>query len=198
MLVLITSADIEHPLKDMRTEEYRETILWMKKNLGENNFLAWIECVKDKDSFIEEYNPVFYPNVNNPEFKNTGANWGKAVEEFILNHDIHEEYIAHVTGRYHLIDRYFFDTIENNPDYDVFAKDDGHSQYLTGCFAMRTKYFIDWIHQTDWNWLNAAMINLEKSVWNYSMKNKLKCYEFDSLHIDCNIFGNGAPQRVQF
>ena len=198
MLVLITSADIEHPLKDMRTEEYRETILWMKKNLGENNFLAWIECVKDKDSFIEEYTPVFYPNVNNPEFKNTGANWGKAVEEFILNHDIHEEYIAHVTGRYHLIDRYFFDTIENNPDYDVFAKDDGHSQYLTGCFAMRTKYFIDWIHQTDWNWLNAAMINLEKSVWNYSMNNKLKCYEFDSLHIDCNIFGNGAPQRVQF
>jgi len=197
MLVLITSADIEHPLKDMRTEEYRETIIWMKKNLGENNFLAWIECVKDKDSFIEEYNPVFYPNVNNPKFKNTGANWGKAVEEFILNHDIHEEYIAHVTGRYHLIDRYFFDTIENNPDYDVFAKDDGHSQYLTGCFAMRTKYFIDWIHQTDWNWLNAAMINLEKSVWNYSKNNNLKCYEFDSLHIDCNIFGNGAPQRVQ-
>jgi len=41
------------------------------------------------------------------------------------------------------------------------------------------------------------MINLEKSVWNYSKNNNLKCYEFDSLHIDCNIFGNGAPQRVQ-
>ena len=196
MLVLITSADIEHPLKEMRTEEYRETILWMKKNLGDNS-LAWIECVRDNGSFIEEYNPVFYPNVNNPEFKNTGANWGKAVEEFILNHDIHEEFIAHVTGRYHLKDRYFFDTIEKNSEYDVFAKDDGHSQYITGCFAMRAKYFIDWIHQTDWNWLNAAMINLEKSVWNYSMDNKLKCYEFDSLHIDCNIFGNGVPQRVQ-
>ena len=197
MLVLITSADIEHPLKEMRTEEYRKTILWMKKNLGDNS-LAWIECVRNNNSFIEEYNPVFYPNVNNPEFKNTGANWGKAVEEFILNHDIHEEFIAHVTGRYHLKDRYFFDTIEKNSEYDVFAKDDGHSQYITGCFAMRAKYFIDWIHQTDWNWLNAAMINLEKSVWNYSMDNKLKCYEFDSLHIDCNIFGNGAPQRVQF
>tara|TARA_R100000734_G_C3283933_1_gene76997 strand:- start:28 stop:621 length:594 start_codon:yes stop_codon:yes gene_type:complete len=197
MLVLITSADIEHPLKEMRTEEYRKTILWMKKNLGDNS-LAWIECVRNNNSFIEEYNPVFYPNVNNPEFKNTGANWGKAVEEFILHHDIHEEFIAHVTGRYHLKDRYFFDTIEKNSEYDVFAKDDGHSQYITGCFAMRAKYFIDWIHQTDWNWLNAAMINLEKSVWNYSMNNKLKCYEFDSLHIDCNIFGNGAPQRVQF
>ena len=196
MLVLITSADIEHPLKEMRTEEYRETILWMKKNLGDNS-LAWIECVRNSNSFIEEYNPVFYPNVNNPEFKNTGANWGKAVEEFIIHHDIHEEFIAHVTGRYHLKDRHFFDTIEKNSEYDVFAKDDGHSQYITGCFAMRAKYFIDWIHQTDWNWLNAAMINLEKSVWNYSMNNKLKCYEFDSLHIDCNIFGNGAPQRVQ-
>ena len=73
MLVLITSADIEHPLKEMRTEEYRETILWMKKNLGDNS-LAWIECVRNSNSFIEEYNPVFYPNVNNPEFKNTGAN----------------------------------------------------------------------------------------------------------------------------
>ena len=196
MLVLVTSADIEHPLKEMRTEEYRETILWMKKNLGDNS-LAWIECVRNSNSFIEEYNPVFYPNVNNPEFKNTGANWGRAVEEFIIHHDIHEEFIAHVTGRYHLKDRHFFDTIEKNSEYDVFAKDDGHSQYITGCFAMRAKYFIDWIHQTDWNWLNAAMINLEKSVWNYSMNNKLKCYEFDSLHIDCNIFGNGAPQRVQ-
>ena len=196
MLVLITSADIEHPLKEMRTEEYRETILWMKKNLGDNS-LAWIECVRNSNSFIEEYNPVFYPNVNNPEFKNTGANWGKAVEEFIIHHDIHEEFIAHVTGRYHLKDRHFFDTIEKNSEYDVFAKDDGHSQYITGCFAMRAKYFIDWIHQTDWNWLNAAMINLEKSVWNYSMNNKLKCYEFDSLHIDCNIFGNGSPTRLQ-
>ena len=197
MLVLITSADIEHPLKEMRTEEYRETILWMKKNLGDNS-LAWIECVRDNGSFIEEYHPVFYSNVNNSKFRNMGANWGKAIEEFILGHDIHEEFIAHVTGRYHLKDRYFFDTIEKNSEYDVFAKDDGHSQYITGCFAMRAKYFIDWIHQTDWNWLNAAMINLEKSVWNYSMDNKLKCYEFDSLHIDCNIFGNGAPQRVQF
>ena len=31
MLVFITSADIEHPLKEMRTEEYRHTALWMKE-----------------------------------------------------------------------------------------------------------------------------------------------------------------------
>ena len=197
MLVLITSADIEHQHKKMRTEEYRKTISWMKQNLGDNNFLAWIECVRDSGSFIEEYHPVFYSNVNNPKFSNTGANWGKAIEEFISHHDIHEEFIAHITGRYHLKDKYFIDTIEANPDYDVFAKDDGHSQYFTGCFAMRAKYFIDWIHQTDWNWLNTTMTNLEKSVWNYSKNKNLKCYEFDSLHIDCNIFGNGFPTRLQ-
>ena len=196
MLVLITSADIEHPLKEMRAEEYRKTILWMKKNLGDNS-LAWIECVRDSGSFIEEYHPVFYSNVNNSKFRNMGANWGKAIEEFILGHDIHEEFIAHITGRYHLKDKYFIDTIEANPDYDVFAKDDGHSQYITGCFAMRAKYFIDWIYQTDWNWLNTTMTNLEKSVWNYSKNKNLKCYEFDSLHIDCNIFGNGFPTRLQ-
>ena len=197
MLVLITSADIEHQHKKMRTEEYRKTISWMKQNLGDNNFLAWIECVRDSGSFIEEYHPVFYSNVNNPKFSNTGANWGKAIEEFISHHDIHEEFIAHITGRYHLKDRHFIDMIEENPDYDVFAKDDGHSQYITGCFAMRAKYFIDWIHQTDWNWLNSTMTNLEKSVWNYSKNKNLKCYEFDSLHIDCNIFGNGFPTRLQ-
>tara|TARA_B100000927_G_scaffold136275_1_gene109956 strand:+ start:921 stop:1517 length:597 start_codon:yes stop_codon:yes gene_type:complete len=198
MLVLITSADIEHQHKKMRTEEYRKTISWMKQNLGDNNFLAWIECVRDSGSFIEEYHPVFYSNVNNPKFSNTGANWGKAIEEFISHHDIHEEFIAHITGRYHLKDRHFIDMIEENPDYDVFAKDDGHSQYITGCFAMRAKYFIDWIHQTDWNWLNSTMTNLEKSVWNYSKNKNLKCYEFDSLHIDCNIFGKGSPVRIQF
>ena len=45
MLVFITSADIEHPLKEMRTEEYRHTALWMKENLGDHS-LAWIECVR--------------------------------------------------------------------------------------------------------------------------------------------------------
>ena len=81
MLVFITSADIEHPLKEMRTEEYRHTALWMKENLGDHS-LAWIECVRDSGSFIEEYNPVFYPKVNIPSYRNTGANWGRAIEKF--------------------------------------------------------------------------------------------------------------------
>jgi len=196
MLVIVTSAEIEHPLKEMRTQEYRHTALWMKENLGDHS-LAWIECVKDSGSFIEEHYPVFYSNVNISTYNNTGSNWGRAIEKFINEHDIHEEHIAHVTGRYHLKDRHFLETVEKNPEYDVFAKDDGHSQYLTGCFAMRAKYFIDWIHETDWHKLNLHMVNLEKSVWNYSRANKLNCYEFDSLHIDCNIFGQGKPQRVQ-
>ena len=99
MLVFITSADIEHPLKEMRTEEYRHTFVDERKPW--RPLLAMIECVRDSGSFIE-YNPVFYPNVNIPSYRNTGANWGRAIEKFINEHDIHEEYIAHVTGRYHL------------------------------------------------------------------------------------------------
>lgn len=195
MLIVTTSADIEHPLREMRIQEYLKTISWLNENVSEHS-VAWIETVKQENCFIEEHLPVFYSNCHNSYYRNNGSNWGKAIEMFLNCADIHEDYVCHLTGRYHFIDKHFFEVIENNPGYDVYAKDDGHSQYVTGCFVMKTKHFIDWINQTDWDHLNSAMLNLEKSLWNYTRDNNLKTYEYDSLHMEWNIFGNGNPTRV--
>ena len=54
---------------------------------------------------------------------------------------------------------------------------------------------IEWVNETDWDYLNAAMINVEKCLWNFSKRKKLNCYEVDSIHMDCNIFGFGNMCR---
>lgn len=195
MLIIVTSADIEHSLKEMRTQEYLKTISWLQQNVSEHS-IAWIETIKEENFIIEKYLPVFYSNCHTPHYNNKGSNWGNAIETFLNNIKIDEDYVCHLTGRYHFLDNYFFDIIKNNPGYDVYAKDDGHKQYITGCFAMKTQYFIDWITETNWDYLNSIMLNLEKSLWSYTRNNNLKSYEFDSLHMEWNIFGNGTPDRV--
>lgn len=195
MLIIVTSADIEHFLKEMRMQEYLKTISWLEKNVSEHS-VAWVETVKQQDCFIEEHLPVFYSNCHNSYYQNKGSNWGRAIETFLNCADILEDYVCHLTGRYHFLDKHFFDTIQNNPGYDLYAKDDGHSQYIAGCFAMKTEHFINWITETDWDYLNGMMLNLEKSLWNFSRENKLKNFEFDNLNMEWNIFGDGNPIRV--
>lgn len=195
MLIIVTSADIDHSLKNLRNQEYEKTISWLKNNVSGDN-ISWIETVKEEDFFIEKYIPVFYSKSHAPNYRNKGSNWGKAIEKFLNYFDINEKYVCHLTGRYHFSDNYFFETIQKNPEYDLYVKNDGNNQYMTGCFSMKTDYFIKWITETDWDYLNSMMLNLEKSLWDFSRKNKLKVFEFDSLHMEWNIFGNGNTNKI--
>ena len=95
------------------------------------------------------------------------------------------------------MDDYFFTIVRENPEYDVFAKDDGHSQYFTGCFAIRKKFMIQWVNETDWDELDTMMINFEKSFWNFVKNKNLNVFEVDNINMDCNIFGRGNPQKIK-
>lgn len=194
ILLLPTSAQIDNQ-KELRTSEYLKTIQWIKNNLGDYD-CVWLECVAKENSFIEEYNQVFYSDCHNPYFRNKGANLGLAFRSMFDNAIIDYDLIVQFTGRYHFLDTYFFDCINNNPGYDLYAMDDGHSQYFTGCFAMKTQYFSQWVNETDWDALNAMMINIEKSLWNFAREKKINTYELDSIHMDCNIFGEGSTNRI--
>lgn len=196
MLLIATSAEIEnHPLSETRKKDYLDTIIWMKENI-KNYDIIWIECIKESNSFIEEYYPVFYSNCHIPTYTNIGSNWGRALEKFLDLNNITQEYITHLTGRYHFLDQYYFEKFEENFGYDLYANPDEHEQYRTGCFTLRTKYFKDWIKETDWEYMNYIMLNLEKSLWNYSKQKKLKFYEYDKLHMEWNIFGKGNPSKA--
>lgn len=194
MLILVTSAEIEM-MKDMRSAEYRKTVEWMSKNAIDYN-VVWLETVSNiKPSYLQENFPCYCSNSHNSFYQNKGANLGNALKSFFNNYEVDDELTVETTGRYHFLDNYFFDLIQNNPGYDLYAKNDGNDQYFTGCFAMKTKYMIEWVNETDWDYLNYAMINFEKSLWDFSKRKKLNSYDVNSIHMDCNIFGIGNSVR---
>jgi hypothetical protein len=197
MLIVSTSANIQSlpsVLKKMRDNEYLQCISWLNKNVQREKVI-FLECFATS-SFIEEFYPVYYSNTHNPDYQNIGANLGLALRNFLESYDTDESLICQITGRYLFQDRYFLDTVEQNPGYDFYGKDVG-GQYFTGCFAMKKHYFIDWVNKTDWDELNYKMINFEKSIFDYVQSNNLKTYHFDSLHMSCNVFGKGNPCKIE-
>ena len=190
VLVLPTSAEIE-TLKEMRTNEYMKTMNWLN-DYREKYEIIFLESVATKNSFIEKYFPVYYSCNHNPRFQNKGANLGNSLSNFFNNNKVKQDLVLQFTGRYNFIDGYFFSIIENNPNYDFYGKwFENENQYFTGAFAMKTKHMMNWLNSTDWNHLNDAMINIEKSIREYVVSKNLKAYHVDKINIECNIFGNG-------
>jgi hypothetical protein len=195
MLIVATSADI--PLmKEMRDSEYLESVSWLKKNTTDQEKVIFLESVINESSFIEKYYSVYYSKTHNPDYQNIGANLGNSMKKLFEIFHTDEDLICQMTGRYHLKDRYFFDTILQNPGYDFYGKDVG-GQYFTGCFVLKKDYLIDWLNTTDWDQLNYRMINIEKCLYDYVKTNNLKAYEIDSIHMKCNVFGKGNPCMIE-
>lgn len=195
MLILSTSAEL-NLMNEMRTNEYLKTIEWLQENASTHN-VVWLECILDKEPpYLKGAFPCYCSNTHNPNYINQGSNHGQSLKNFFDNCEVDDELVVQLTGRYHFMDTYFFEEIEKNPGYDLYAKNDGHDQYFTGCFAIKKSYLIQWVNETDWDYLNYAMINFEKSLWNFSKEKNLKCFEIDNLHMDCNIFGKGNMQRI--
>lgn len=194
MIILVTSAEIDL-MKDLRTDEYVKTIEWMKENASNYNVI-WLECISETEpSYLKGRFPCYCSKSHNSSYLNKGSNLGNALKTFFNDCEVDDSFVIQMTGRYHFLDTYFFDIINNNPGYDLYAKNDGHDQYFTGCFAIKKTYLIEWVNETDWDYLNYSMTNIEKSLWNFVKEKNLKCYEVDSIHMDCNIFGTGQMVR---
>lgn len=191
ILVLPTSAEIQ-TLKEMRDDEYLKTIHWLRKN-NKKHKVVFLETVSKDNSFIENYYPVYYSKCHNSTYNNKGSNLGNSLKNFFSNNVVNEGLVIQFTGRYNFINDNFFSTVENNPGYDFYGKlFEKEYQYFTGCFAMKKEYIIEWVNTVDWDYLNYAMINIEKSLREYVVRKNLKTYHLDEINIDCNIFGNGS------
>lgn len=193
--ILVTSADIPN-MREMRTQEYLNNISWMKENLIDEKVI-FIETIAEKGSYIEDFYPVFYSKCHVPYFQNKGANLGLSLKSYFQNNEVdEEELVVQTTGRYHFINRNFFDIIDSNENYDFYGTERPNEfQYFTGCFALRSKYFKRWVLSTNWYELNEKSINFEKSLYNFVMDNRIKYYHMEKIHMDCNIFGHGEPSR---
>lgn len=195
-LILPTSADIQS-FKEMRDNEYLKTIHWLKEN-SRGNRVVFLETVSEHKSFIENYYPVYYSKCHNPNYKNKGSNMGNSLKSFFSNNSVDEDLVIQFTGRYNFINDNFFSIVENNPGYDFYGKlYEKENQYFTGCFAMKTKYLVEWVNAVDWDYLNYAMINIERVLREYVLYKNLNTYHLDTINIDCNIFGNGQCNRVE-
>lgn len=197
MLILVTSAELDAQNK-LRTFQYLNTIKWLKENVNRYKII-WIECVKNNISYLGENFSVYYPNCYNPNYSNKGSNLGKSLENFFNNNEIKENLVVQITGRYKFLSRYFFDFIEKNQEYDFYGVQKiEHKQCFTGCFAMKTNHFKNWLVQTDWDHLNNSMINIEKSLWDYNCDCKLKCMYLDKIDMEASICGNGEYKLIYF
>lgn len=195
MLILVTSAELDF-MNEMRTNEYLKTIEWLQENASTHN-VVWLECIfNNEPPYLKGTFPVYCPNSHRSNYTNKGANLGQSLKNFFNICEVNDELVVQLTGRYHFMDTYFFEQIEKNPGYDLYAKNDGYDQYFTGCFAIKKSYLIQWVNETDWDYLNYAMINFEKSLWNFSKEKNLNFFEMDKLNMNCNIFGKGNMERI--
>jgi hypothetical protein len=195
MLIISTSAEIEF-LNEMRTQEYKTTIQWLKEN-SQNHNVVWLECVSNNISYVQDSFPVYYSNCHNPNYTNKGANLGQSLKKFFDICEVKDDLCLQMTGRYNFLSRKFLDTIENNPDYDFYGLEQSeYQQYYTGCFAIKTNHLKEFASQTDRDKINYYMINFEKVLWDYVNNNQLNSLNFDEIDIRTNIFGNGECELV--
>jgi hypothetical protein len=135
-------------------------------------------CAKHGPTFLETCvlpGRVFYSSVNNPKLKNKGVNEAATMLEgfyhFAFNDD---DMIIKVTARYYLVSDYFITLAEENPECDAFVLMDpiypGSGNVITGCFALRYKYFKEMFETLDFVGLEKEFRCLETDVARYIQK----------------------------
>lgn len=206
MLILATSAEIEAE-RAVRRAEYELTARWLQHNAASHR-VVFLECVADAGSFLELSFPVHYARRHDPSLRNKGVNLGRALLEFLRANPIDEALVLQMTGRYHFLDRSFLSTIEDHPGYDFYGREIDElsgpglrcrrKQYFTGAFAMRTELLRAWLEQSDFGELERGMINVERWLWEYVDRERLSAFHVDSVRMQCNVFGSGAPELAVF
>lgn len=196
--VVLSAALIDRDF-DLRKAEYIKCIKILE-NYGYKNPYV-IEAIKlQGPTFLNQYSSnVFYSKANDASLgiANKGVNEARTMFEGLQHFNFKpNDMIIKITGRYHLISRYFIDIVENNPDIDVFGRlwYDG-TLMLTSCFAMRYSLLIDMLQTIDYDEMSKNQTYIETKVLQYVDKllksKKAKVMFMDKLDLFCNIMGLG-------
>jgi hypothetical protein len=130
-----------------------------------------IEKGKKRPTFLDDYvfpERLFYSSVHNSALKNRGVNEAVTMLEgfkyFAFND---EDMIIKVTARYVLKTDFFITYVEEHPECDAFVQFAPNGYVITGCFAMRYKYFKNMLETLDLESLEKDFRCLEADVGEY-------------------------------
>ena len=130
---------------ETREQQYKYALSLLKEKHKLDFYL--VESIASGPTFLDEYcDHVLYTRSNNASILNHGVNEAVslriAFEEF--NFDP-ETIIIKLTGRYTLESDEFIRLVEKNLDADVIARVWSDGATHTGLFAMRLKYWLDFL-----------------------------------------------------
>lgn len=165
MKLLLTSAIIEDHYQE-RKNEYLESIHTID-SIGLKSDVFLIETVLSKGHFIEDLSiPVFYSNTHVEHLRNKGVKEILALSNFFNSQEIVDnEMIIKLTGRYRFISDFFIREVQKQ-EYDLYHTNRG-SQSFFGCFAIRKKYFVEFINSLNIVEMENKTINIELEFFNF-------------------------------
>jgi len=157
-----------------------------------------VEAIKiNGPTFLDDFSTyVYYSTTNNPSLKNKGVNEGRTMLEALkaFNFDP-EDMIVKITGRYHFTSDQFIRMIEDNPDIDGFVKNDGVPySVITGCFALRYHYILDFLEHLNYGEMEKNMICIEWKLadflQNIVVEKQAKIHYVNRLHLSAHVWGS--------
>lgn len=134
-----------------------------------------VESIASGPTFLDEYcNHVCYTHSNNASLVNYGINEAVSLNIGLQRFNFDpEDMIIKLTGRYPLESDEFIRLVEKNLDADVIARVWNEDDVCTGLFAIRLKYFLDFLNNyVDHARMDKYNIPLEHYFGSYVTKIK--------------------------
>jgi hypothetical protein len=187
---------------EVRKQEYIKAL----ERIKQFGFMPYIvESCQVGPTFLDALsNKVWYAQTNDYRLKNKGVNEAKALLHFFEhNHFNDEDLIVKVTGRYYFVDDMFLQYVAHHQEYDVFVKDVaklyGHNflDIFTGCFAMRYKYFIEFLRQLNFDEMEKKSLAIEWRLGAYiASKKEMKVCKLDKLNMKYHFSFENADKYI--
>lgn len=186
MKIIYTSALI-CKLFNERKDEYIKSYNTLKNILDASN-ISIVECfLSEQKTFLNDLKKEVFYSGKHINVNNKGVNEVLALKEFIktLNYS-DDEIIIKLTGRYLFLSSFFIENINKNSQYDIFVRNGVDNQFFCGCFAMKFKFFKEFINNINTEDMIKNNVSLERELYNYSICRNLKVYEKIDVYSNIN------------
>ncbi len=200
--IILSAALLENEF-EVRKGHYITCIDILKKYGYQNPCI--VDSVRSSGpTFLDDYSSnVLYSCVNDARLLNKGVNEAKSLIAAFNHFNFHDDdMIIKMTGRYYFASRNFLNEVENNPDADAVVRVEKNGNILTGCFALRGKYFKEFLQSINLEKMEKDLVCIETLMGNYLIRarseHNIQVVYLDKLHIAANVWGWGKNHFFQY
>ncbi len=201
--ILVTSAmlAVAPEIREMRNGEYAKSM----QILSDYGYRPYVveACQSHPPSLFEAFTrDIVCSNVNDYSLRNKGVNETRSIIEAFkyFNFD-DEDMVLKLTGRYFFSSRDFLTMVEENPQIDVFVNYDYYEskpdfRMKTGCFALRGKFYKEFLRTVDLERMEKQMIDVEIEMADFIRKisrEGAQIMVLDKLGITAHVGGGTYP-----